>query len=619
MNSSRWTRSDFIIMGVLFALLIAWGPLVQWWVGGTSPTQPPEAPPATKENIAEAVETPVLQATPSEPMGALPLRPPPVLPPERTDPENLFRLSNGVIRLIVSRIGAGIVQVEMLKYPESPESPRSLTLDFAEQPALSLAVPAGREAALGFPFGDDQPFEAEPSPEGRSIRFRGLSSDGQTGLERTVTLGDDYQITVRDRFFNPGAKALNLPDYGVCVGPLFGASASADRRQGFYLGIDSLSSSGGADVHHWGGGGFFSRAPQLSQFFQPPERRGGGCDSFKPALKQPLPRSIRHFVRDRTDWLAVKNKFFAQILIPTQGAAGFVLEAERWVPPTEDPERPASWMTAPLIHRVGAEMILDGVSLPPGGEEIREMAYYVGPKEYRRLAAMGNRIVEIMEFGRLRPLCWLLLVTLNGLYAIIPNYGVAIILLTLLLRLIFWPITHKSTESMRKMQEIQPLLAQVRERYKGKPQMIQEETMRIYREHKVNPMGGCLPMLIQIPVFIALFNVLRSAVELRYASFLWIRDLSEPENLFAGQLPFVSGLNILPLLMTATSIWQSHLTPSGGDPSQQRMMMWMMPLMMLFIFYNMPSALVLYWTANQVVMIVQLLWQKRWNEARARG
>jgi YidC/Oxa1 family membrane protein insertase len=221
---------------------------------------------------------------------------------------------------------------------------------------------------------------------------------------------------------------------------------------------------------------------------------------------------------------------------------------------------------------------------------------------------MSNKIVEIMEFGWWRSICWLLLVCLKGIYAVIPNYGVAIILLTILIRLVFWPITHKSTESMRRMQEIQPKIAALREKYRDKPQKIQEETMKLYKEHKVNPIGGCLPMLIQIPVFIALFNVLRSAVELRYAGFLWIADLSEPEGLFAGVLPFA--INILPIIMTATSVWQSYLTPSGGDPAQQKMML-LMPIMMLFIFYSMPSALVLYWTANQVLMIVQLLWQKR--------
>jgi YidC/Oxa1 family membrane protein insertase len=140
---------------------------------------------------------------------------------------------------------------------------------------------------------------------------------------------------------------------------------------------------------------------------------------------------------------------------------------------------------------------------------------------------------------------------------------------------------------------------------------MQQETMKFYKENKVNPMGGCLPMLIQIPVFIALFVVLRSAIELRFSKFLWIRDLSEPENLFAGLIPVVGSLNILPLLMSATMVWQQKLTPSAGDPQQQKMMAIMMPIMMLFFFYTMPSGLVLYWTTSNLIMIIQMMIKKQ--------
>jgi len=135
--------------------------------------------------------------------------------------------------------------------------------------------------------------------------------------------------------------------------------------------------------------------------------------------------------------------------------------------------------------------------------------------------------------------------------------------------------------------------------------------MALYKEHKVNPMGGCLPMFIQIPVFIALFSVLRSAIELRFSKFLWISDLSEPENLFAGMVPIVGSLNILPILMAATMMWQQRLTPTAGDAQQQKMMAVMMPVMMLFFFYGMPSGLVLYWTTSQVLMIAQMLIRKK--------
>ena len=141
--------------------------------------------------------------------------------------------------------------------------------------------------------------------------------------------------------------------------------------------------------------------------------------------------------------------------------------------------------------------------------------------------------------------------------------------------------------------------------------------MLLYRENNVNPVAGCLPMVIQMPVFIGLFTVLRSAVELRYASFLWIADLSEPEGLLAGTIPYLAGgINILPLLMTGTMILQQRLTPAAGDPQQQKMMQFM-PLMMLFVFYNMASGLVLYWTVSQLLSILQLVMQQRKDKAEA--
>jgi len=209
------------------------------------------------------------------------------------------------------------------------------------------------------------------------------------------------------------------------------------------------------------------------------------------------------------------------------------------------------------------------------------------------------------------PICKFLLWVLNFIHDRLwpHNYGIAIMLLTVIIRTLFWPVTHKGTESMRRMQDIQPLMTELREKYKDNPQKQQQEMLALYKEHKVNPLGGCLPMVIQIPVFFALFVVLRSAIELRFAEFLWIRDLSEPENLFQNVLPI--GLNILPLVMSATMVWQQKLTPTTADPRQAKMMQFM-PIMMLFIFYGFAAGLVLYWTTSQVLMIVQqVVYKKR--------
>ena len=233
----------------------------------------------------------------------------------------------------------------------------------------------------------------------------------------------------------------------------------------------------------------------------------------------------------------------------------------------------------------------------------RKFTFYAGPKKQSLLWDLGMR--DVMEFGMWRWVCYPLVWVLNLFYSWIPSFGIGIILLTILVRLLFWPLTHKSTISMRRMSEIQPKMKEIREKFKDNPQRMQQETWALYKDNKVNPLASCLPMLVQIPVFIALFTVLRSAVELRYAPFLWIADLSEPENLFPTIFPF-GGLNILPILMAVTMGLQSALTPSTGDKSQQRMMMIMMPVMMLVMFYSFPSALSLYWTLSQVLSIVQM-------------
>ena len=182
-------------------------------------------------------------------------------------------------------------------------------------------------------------------------------------------------------------------------------------------------------------------------------------------------------------------------------------------------------------------------------------------------------------------------------------------LLTVMVRILFWPLSRKMTVSMRKMSELSPKITELREQFKDNPQRMNQEVMALYRENKVNPAAGCLPMLVQIPVFISLFTVLRSAVELRYASFLWISDLSEPEALFADWFPF-GGLNILPILVALTMFLQSALSPATGDKSQQRMMLVMMPVMMLFMCYQLPSGVSLYWMLSTVISIVQM-WRLR--------
>ncbi|MBN2684728.1 MAG: membrane protein insertase YidC, partial [Pontiellaceae bacterium] len=232
-----------------------------------------------------------------------------------------------------------------------------------------------------------------------------------------------------------------------------------------------------------------------------------------------------------------------------------------------------------------------------------------GVMEFKTIG--GWKFMNILMEPSRKALLW----TLNRFDDIFHNYGVAIILLTLVVRVLFWPLTHKSTESMKRMQELQPQIKALQVKYKSNPQRMQQETMALYKENKVNPMGGCLPMLLQMPVLFALFSVLRNAIELRYSSFLWISDLSSPENLFAGafKIPLLGwdALNILPIVMAGSMIWQQKVSaPSTAaatpeQQQQQKMMMYMMPIMMLVFFYTMPSGLTLYWTTSNLLMIAQ--------------
>ncbi|OVE73809.1 hypothetical protein BVX94_02785, partial [bacterium B17] len=440
-----------------------------------------------------------------------------------------------------------------------------------------------------------------------------------------IELSDGYSVKVMDSFRNTSKQPVKLQEYKLGIGAMRKVNTKGTSRRGFvYLGADTMSAISGKDLVYWAkkGDAASGQTYNLLERFQPDDRQGGFA-MFKPKLTEQLPKTIDVVVKDPTDWVAVKNKFFVQIMAgPVEehmAASGYSLNVAREVPANEVPEDPRTWLKNAVMGTVSADLIFEEKELAPDEVVTRELNYFVGPKKYSELKTLGRHQDKIMfrawkRWGWFRSLCTLLLWTLNAIYSIIPNYGVAVILLTIIVRLVFWPIMQKSTDSMKRMQKLQPLMQEIKEKYKDNAQKQQQATMALYKEHKVNPMASCLPMVVQMPIFIALFVMLRSAVELRYADFLWITDLSEPERLFEGtaffnMIPFVPCLNILPLLMSATMVWQQKLTPSSGD-AQQKQMMIMMPAVMLVMFYNMASALVLYWTTSQILAIVQLLMKK---------
>ena len=519
------------------------------------------------------------------------------------EPEQIVTLSNDKTEVRLSSWGGSVVSVTLKKYREALDKKSGqVKFDLSAKPALSYEGIPGLSGNFDFKVTKDE-----------SAKRVSFEKTLPSGLEfvRTITLGDGYQLKVSESFKNKSSASIKIPACELNAGQMKQIKTVSGSMGYEYLGVDSYSlpPNNAKKILYWANKGPSDDSLSLPERFQPVYRQGSGCSMFKPKLTEPLPSETNVVRMLATDWVAVKNKFFVQVMAPKIAGNGLNIGVQREVPQNESRSVAQSWAQSAALASVSASMCYRERELPAGDSIFNEISYYAGPKEYNQLKLLGNRQDDAMEFGWLYPISKLLLVTLTFLYKIIPNYGVAVILLTIIVRIIFWPVTHKGTESMKELQKIQPLINQVREKYKDKPEKMNKEIMGIYKEHKVNPMSGCLPILVQIPVFIALFTILRSAVELRFAEFLWIKDLSEPENLLAGIVPF--GLNLLPIAMAATMYWQTKLTPTAGDPQQQKIMLYMMPIMMLFMFYTMASGLVLYWTVSQVISIYQLFRQKR--------
>ncbi len=582
-------KQDLLIIILLFGLWMAWPVIDRQVVKKFFPAREVPAAaeipaPGAAEGLTLPRETALAEpaATPEQPKPADPVAVEASVPRK---PEEIVVLSNDKMEVVISSHG-GAVKSALLKGYRRTAAPDSLPveLDFS---ARKLLAWEGLEG-----LGERADFTLEPAADGRSVRIQGHSASG-LALVRTLALDDDYLLKVSDVLSHSASEDWVISAAGLQLGPMSNLPGEAVEKGVTPMGVDTLS-PGGDGVQYWSKG-FDKWFKQVQEEQQLPR--------IPVVVDWPLSRPV--------DWAAVKNRYFAQILTPEGGGDRCVVQVRRAVDPRElkDPSFKPKMTGA---EEVSASILLAELTIPAGGSVTRNAQCYVGPKKYSELTRYGLHQVDVMEFGFWRPVGKVLLVIMNWIHDYIwpHNYGLAIMLLTIIIRVVFWPVTHKSTESMKKMQSIQPLVAEMRAKYKDDPKRQQQEMMALYKEHKVNPLGGCLPMLIQIPVFIALFVVLRSAIELRFSSFLWIKDLSAPENLFAGMLPFGLSLNILPILMAATMAWQQKLTPTGGDPQQQKMMMFM-PVIMLVFFYGFASGLSLYWTTNQCLMIVQLLWQKK--------
>jgi YidC/Oxa1 family membrane protein insertase len=497
-------------------------------------------------------------------------------------------LTNENARYAFTALGGGLSEIELVKYPEmvshqhkgSPTTNSFATLNAnAQLPVLAVV---GSESWQG-----DGVFALTQT--GNTLRAEKTLADGLR-IVKEFQLGTNYLLHANVRLENTSNHPLTLPTQEWVIGTATPMGADDD---------------GTATGVMWSDG--VKHQDTLAPYFN---NKRFGC---MPAT----PRSEYRGGVSNVVWAAPHNQFFALVAMPDTPAQEIVARAiELPRPPTGR----FSFTNSPDRKGFETTLVYPGLTIEPGKSVERSFNLYAGPKEYRTLASVAGRLQtsvdEVMNFGFFGFISKALLLGMNWLHSALSiPYGWAIIVITVLLKIIFWPLTAISTRSAKRMADMAPQLKALQEKYKDDPQKLPAKQWEFYRENKINPMSGCLPMLVQLPVFFGLFAMLRTAIELRGAHFLWAVDLSKADTLFIipglSFIPFIStpeGLpfNLLPILYISTAIWQTHITPMspGMDPAQQKMMRWM-PLMFLVILYNFSGGLALYMTVNNLLTILQ--------------
>ncbi|MBI3885181.1 MAG: membrane protein insertase YidC [Opitutae bacterium] len=486
-------------------------------------------------------------------------------------PAAFVELANDYIVAKFTDLGGAIDSVGLKKHPAVKGEPALYTLNAVQAaPALSFA---------DFPGLDQHTRYTLVTHSAAEVIYRAVLDD-RLEVTRRYTLrsapaGDPYQIRTETTFRNLTDKPLPLPRTALNLGT---AAPINPQDYGLYLDLAYYDGHNAEFLKRGAleGGGF------LSNF-------GFGSKTDLPFIEKPV----------AVQWAAVKNQFFASILTPDQPGTGVRVERVKLDPAALPSDHHAYGVTGYLL--------IDLKSLAPEASSTWAGTYYTGPKEYDRLADTDHfthNEDKVMEFGFFGFFSKLLLTLMTWVHEFIPNWGWAIVVTTLILKTIFVPFTIAASRSSKRMQKLMPLVAALREKHKDSPAKANEAMMKLYKDHKVNPLGGCIPILITIPFFIGFFSMLQSASELRFAPFLWAPDLSAPDtvaHLFG--LP----LNIMPLLMGATMILQMRLTPTPTTDNAQATMMKVMPWIFTFICYNFSCALALYSFVGNVFTIGQQL------------
>ena len=484
-------------------------------------------------------------------------------------PEKIETLGNSDVELHLTNRGGGIREAVLLK--QVAEKGQRVILNSPECAPIGAIIEQPSAPAL--------PEFTASSQSNSAVQFERTTPEQITTRKKfffppSTEKKDNFIIGLDVDLENRGPKPYQTAGYFVALGsaaPIHPKDYPSYTRLVWC--IDGKAK--GIDVGWFGGGsGFLGMGQRAARLFY--EQNIAGAE-----------------------WVAVSDQFFTTLMAPLTAKANQV-----W-------GRRFDVTRAPDQKLLGIEGALGmpGFQLQPGQTYSARFEIYAGPKLYHRLAQLPHNEAEIMDFGMFKIVCQFLLNFMNLLHSWLGNYAAAILALTTIIKLVLWPIQNRANRSMRQMSALSPKMQELREKYKDDPTRMNQEVMKLYKSYGINPVGGCLPMVIQIPIFFGLFKMLGQAVELRNAKFLWVKDLSQPDTV--GHLPFLGWpINIIPLCMAATQIWLMQMTPKTGDATQRRVMMFT-PLIFLFICYNFAAALALYYTTQNLFSILQFYQNKR--------
>ncbi len=488
----------------------------------------------------------------------------------------IVTLENEFVAVNFTNFGGAIRDIALKKYPAEKGRTEPFVFNALHaDPMLAFVDLPGLDR--------NTPFELVSSTANQVV-FRAVF-DGRIEVTRRYTLfrsgeanQDPYRLRHETTFRNLADQSLAMPRVALSLGTAAPTNASD-------LGLKLTTGySNGSDQK------FHARSElEASNGFL-----GfiGGHDA-RPSLTSGGP----------VVWATVGNQFFSTILTPDEPAAGTITRRVKLFPSLPDTDHNA--------YGIAGAAQFDLTALPAGGETTIGANFYVGPKEYSRLSngdIFQANEDRVMQFGFFKWFSQLLLTIMSAVHGWFPNatwaWGWAIVITTLFLKIVFVPFTLAASKSAKRMAKIQPEMQAIREKFKDNPQKLQQATMELFKKHKVNPLGGCLPVLITIPFFIGFFSMLQSTAELRFQPFLWATDLSAPDTIaHIWGLP----INILPLLMGATMVIQMRLTPSPSVDNAQMKMMKFMPYVFTLFCYNFSCALALYSTVNGLFTIGQQL------------